>query len=559
MATELSQALKSLPEEPGVYLMKNGRNEVIYVGKANSLKSRVSSYFQKSRDHSPRINLLVKNIESFDFIVTGTEMEALVLEFNLIKRHRPFFNVRFRDDKRYPLLEVTIDDRFPRFRIVRRKTGKKNRVFGPYTSTASLRQTITILKRVFQIRTCKEKSPHRLRPCLNYQIHQCSAPCAGYINPLQYNEKVKSAMHFLGGHSEHLLKDLKDEMERESEKLNYERCAYLLTCIRAIESVMQKSRMVLARDRDQDYIGFYEDERLCCAEVLIVREGKLIEESHYIFEAPEGTQSDEKARSFLMHYYGRGTAPPPVIYSAWALPDKGVIEKWLSNLAGAQVELLFKTRGKSRDLLTLASQNALHHFTWSLTKDLKQSALALATLTEFQQKLALPVLPMRIETYDISNISGKYAVGSMIVFHRGEPDKKNYRKFRIKGKESPDDVAMMREILRRRFELPPGDRVGEKGSWKKEMPDLIIIDGGKAQLAAGISVLHEKKIELPIISLAKKFEEIYLAPSKPALIIPEDSPVLHLLQRMRDESHRFAISYHRAIRGKAFLSLREDS
>jgi excinuclease ABC subunit C len=553
MINDITDRLRSLPERPGVYLMKNDLNEIIYVGKASSLRNRVSSYFQKSRDHSPRISLLVKTIKSFDFIVTLTEMEALVLEFNLIKKHRPYFNVRFRDDKRYPLLEVTLDDRFPRFRIVRRKTGRKNRVFGPYANTDALRKTITILKKVFQIRTCKDKSPHRIRPCLNYQMHQCSGPCAGLVTPESYGARVKEAMHFLGGHSQELLKSLGDEMERESEKLNFERCAYLLTCIRAIESVVQKSRIIFPGDVDQDYIGFYEEEKLCCAEVLMVREGKLIEESHYIFETPDGTERSEKARSFMMHYYGRGTLPPPVIFSAWSLPDSPILAEWLSQLAGWPVELVSRARGKSRELLMLASQNAIHHFTWSRTRDLNRSARALATLAELKDTLGLSELPLRIETYDISNIGGKYAVGSMIVFTRGEADKSGYRKFRIRGKESPDDVAMMKEMLMRRFDMPDENEALGKDGWKLVLPDLIILDGGKAQLATGIAVLKEKKITVPLISLAKKFEEIYRSPSKAPLVIPRDSPVLHLLQRMRDESHRFAITYHRALRGKGLV------
>ncbi len=547
---DFSERLKNLPEKPGVYLMKDARGQIIYVGKARSLRSRVITYFLESRDRTPRIALLVRNIESFDFIVTGTEMEALILEFTLIKKHRPYFNVRFRDDKRYPLLELTLDEPFPCIRIVRRKTGKKNRVFGPYTSTDALRRTITIMRRVFQLRTCKPTMFRRKKPCLNYQIARCCGPCAGYITEKDYRKRIDAAMLFLSGHSAKLLKELREEMDKESEKLNYELCTRILSSIQSIEQVVQKQKVRFATALDRDYIAFHTGHEAVCAEVLSIREGKLTGEFNFRLFTPHEVTGSEKARSFILHYYQQGFVPPPWIYVTEDIMDRELIEEWLSGITGKKVSIVTGGHGKNRELLKLAEQNALHHFAAHVSMEAEVKARQSALMEGIRKTFALTDLPLRMETYDISNIRGKHATGSLIVFANGEPDKSEYRHFRIAGKDTPDDVAMMREMLTRRFTIPPGDL--KAYSWKTRLPDLIVLDGGRAQLEAGLEVLQGRGLSMPVISLAKRNEEIYLDPRTPPLILPKDSPVLLVLQHMRDESHRFALAYHRKLRSKAF-------
>jgi excinuclease ABC subunit C len=543
------ERLKSLPEEPGVYLMKDLKGQVIYVGKARSLKNRVSSYFLESRDRTPRISLLVKNIRDFDFLVTGTEMEALILEFTLIKRYRPYFNVRFKDDKRYPLLEITLDERFPCSRIVRKKTGKKNRVFGPYTSTDALRKTLTLMRRVFQLRTCKPSIFKRKKPCLNYQIGQCCAPCAGFVSEEEYRKRIDAAMLFLGGHSSKLLRDLRRDMELHSKKLNFELCARILISIQSIEKVVQKQKVLFPEAINRDYIAIHTSHGNLCAEVLTVREGKLTGEFNFLFSTPEGMAEGEKIRSFIMDYYQRGLLPPPRIYVTDEIYEKELLEEWLQGQAGKKVCLITGRGGKNGELLKLAEQNALHHFTSHVSLEKQVKARNNALMEELRRILSLQAMPMRMETYDISNIMGKHATGSMIVFTGGEPDKSEYRHFRIESKDTPDDPAMMREMLTRRFTIAESEK---KDIWKTRLPDLVVLDGGRAQLQTGREVIREKGFSIPIVSLAKRYEEIFTDPRSAPLVLPKDSPVLHVFQHMRDESHRFALAYHRKLRAKAF-------
>ncbi len=533
--------------------MKDGSGTVIYVGKAKSLKHRVISYFQKSRDHAPKIHLLVKNIHSLEFIITGTEIEALLLEHTLIKKHRPYFNARFKDDKRYPMLEITLDDRFPRLRVVRRKTGKKNRVFGPYTSTDAMRKTIPVIRKIFKLRSCKDKVPERKRPCLNYQMKMCSAPCVGAVTVEEYARQVHLAMLFLEGHSSRLLRELRREMDMEADNLNFELCAHILSNIESVERVTERRAVLFSQNIDSDYISIHTEDTMTCAEIMKVREGKLISTQHFFLNSPESDPPEEKIRLFILHHYHSGTMPPSNVYIASEVNDHELLEEWLGKMAGRRVRLNARARGKNRELLEMAAKNALYHLRSHHDDEQRRSSKARAVLQQIRDIFSLPTTPIRIEGYDISNIKGKNATGSMVVFTEGHADKSEYRKFRIVSKESPDDVAMMKEMLRRRFSSD--DPENPRESWKKNIPNLIMLDGGKPQLSAGLEVLEEKGLSIPILSLAKKHEEIYHPPEymTEPLTLPADSPALHLFQHLRDESHRFALKYHRTLRKKEFL------
>lgn len=553
MNQELENTLKNVPDDPGVYLMKDISGKIIYVGKAKSLKNRVSSYFQKSREHTPKILMLVKNIHSLDFIITETEIEALLLEHTLIKRHRPYFNARFKDDKRYPMLEITLDDRYPRIRVVRRKTGKKNRVFGPYTSTDAMRKTIPVIKKIFKLRSCNDKTPERKRPCLNYQMKMCSAPCTGAVTVEEYGRQVRQAMLFLEGHSSKLIEELRSDMDREAGKLNFEQCAHILTNIRSVERVTERRAVLFSQNVDSDYFAVLTEDNMTCAEIMKVREGKLISTQHFFLDSPESDSTEEKSRLFVLHHYHSGTMPPPHIYSASGINDREILEEWLSRMAGRRVRLHVQAREKNRELLEMATKNALYHLRSHRDDEQRRTSKAQAVLRQVRAIFSLPAAPIRIEGYDISNIKGKNATGSMVVFTEGHPDKSQYRRFRIVSKDSPDDVAMMKEMLRRRFTSE--DPENPRESWKKIVPDLIMLDGGKPQLNAGLEVLEEKGLSIPMISLAKKREEIFFPPDYliEPLVLPDDSPVLHLFMHLRDESHRFALTYHRKLRKRQFL------
>jgi len=550
---DLENTLKRLPENPGVYLMKDTAGKVIYVGKAKSLKNRVSSYFQRSRDHSPKIRLLVRNICSLEFIITGTEIEALLLEHTLIKKHRPYFNARFKDDKRYPMLEITLDEKYPRLRVVRSKTGKRNRVFGPYTSTDAMRKTIPVIKKIFRLRSCKDKTPSRKRPCLNYQMNMCSAPCVGAVSAEEYSKQVRQAMLFLEGHSAELLRELREEMDREAERLNFEQCAHILSNIQSVERVTERRAVLFSRNVDSDYFSILTEDRTTCAEIMIVREGKLVSTQHFFIDSADSEPVEEKSRIFILHHYQGGAIPPPRIYSASMINDRELLEEWLGRMAGRAVRLIENGRGRNRELLEMAGKNALYHLRSLQSDEQRKASKAQAVMRKIMDIFSLPSMPMRIEGYDISNIKGRNATGSMVVFTEGRPDKSQYRKFRIATKDSPDDVAMMKEMLTRRFNIEDVD--DRKNGWKRTMPDLIMLDGGKPQLNAGLEVLEEKGLAIPMISLAKKREEIFFPPGFMAepLILPRDSEALHLFQHLRDESHRFALKYHRTLRKKSFL------
>jgi excinuclease ABC subunit C len=545
------EKLEHIPEKPGVYIMRDRAGEVIYVGKAVSLKNRVRSYF--SGQQSPKVRVLVSRVADLEYIVTDSEVEALILECNLIKKYRPRYNVNLKDDKNYPYLKVTLQEEFPRLVVCRSMVKDGAKYYGPYTSAGALHDTVRLLKKIFRLRTCKEgQLSNRQRPCLNYHIKRCDAPCMGYISPEAYREVIKEVCLFLDGRQEDLVRRLEERMEEEAAALEFERAARLRDQVLAVRQVLERQKMISKGMQDQDIIAFVRDGDEACFQIFFVRKGKVVGREHYFLEGTGELSRPEIMAAFLKRYYDRVPFIPREILLAEETAEMTVLEEWLTQKRGRRVYLRVPKRGEKAKLAEMVAKNA------SLVLQERESGWwweeekAAAALEELAESLSLSLPPQRIECYDISNIQGTLAVGSMVVFTAGKPDKKEYRRFRIKTVQGPDDYAMLREVLYRRFHrtLDAGEKGGEEGGFGK-LPDLIIIDGGKGQLAAVRQVLHRVGFEdIPTFGLAEKNEEVYAPGEEKPLILPRNSEALYLLQRIRDEAHRFALEYHRHLRKK---------
>lgn len=545
------EKMLSAPRSPGVYLMLDGRAGVIYVGKANDLKSRITSYLT-GKDTRPMAPFLMARIHDIEFITTTTEKEALILENNLIKKHRPRYNVILRDDKTYYHLSLNLKEPYPRLQLVRKRLNDDALYFGPYPSGMAAKETLRFVQQVFPLRTCRNRVfKFRTRPCLEYQIGRCFAPCSGLIDESAYRKLADSAVSFLQGRRRELISDLKKQMEEASQDLNFEEAAHLRDRIHLLEHALEKQNVDSVGIGDQDVLGFRVDRNVYQFCILFVRSGKLLGSKSF---APVKTQADqgEIISSVLKQYYDSSNIPDEIILPD-GLPDKKVIAEWLSDLKEKKVRLTVPVRGVKKALLDMASANARE----LLASDRKKEEQKIAAMRILQEKLSLTKLPRRIECYDISNISGQNAVGSMVTFQDGEKDKSGYRRFRIKAVDQPDDYGMMREVLKRRF---TGDDA---------LPDLVVVDGGKGQLNIALSVLNELKIKLDVIGLAKEErgnwraknktegrggkteDRVYLPRRKDAVYLSSRPAVLSLLQRVRDEAHRFAVSYHHRLKQKA--------
>ncbi|NLV91841.1 MAG: excinuclease ABC subunit UvrC [Firmicutes bacterium] len=568
---DLEKKLKLLPTKPGVYLMKNAAGEIIYVGKAVSLRNRVRSYFQSSRNHSPKVRAMVENIADFEYIVTDSEVEALILEFNLIQQHSPWYNVRLKDDKRYPYLKVTLNETFPRVIIARQRKDDGARYFGPYTSAKAVRDTMKFLRRVFPIRTCnKDIQPgSQERPCLNYHIGRCLGPCAGKVTPEEYREVIDQVILFLEGKQENLVQDLEKRMEQAARELRFEAAAKLRDQVKAIHQVMERQKIVTDLKVDQDVLGLSTVADLACVQVFFVRGGKLIgREPFFLHIAPDDTPG-EILGGFIQQYYSRAADLPKELLLPAEVPDANIYEEWLSALKGSRVYLRVPQRGEKRRLVEMVEENADLVMKEHRARAEGRRRERERAMTELQEALGLPTLPRRIEGFDISNIQGTEAVGSMVVFIDGEAAPNEYRRFKIRSKDTPDDFAMMREVLTRRFvrglkEQEDIAKLKEQGEdWQEEeakfaqFPDLLLIDGGKGQLSSVREVLRELNLEhIPTMSLAERLEEIFIEGRSQPILLPRNSPALYLIQRIRDEAHRFALTYHRHLRaGRATKSL----
>ncbi|PIU67709.1 MAG: excinuclease ABC subunit C [Armatimonadetes bacterium CG07_land_8_20_14_0_80_40_9] len=545
--------LQAFPNKPGVYLMKDKGGRIIYIGKAGSLKGRVRSYFTKREDLSPRIRLLINKVADIEYLVTDSQIEALVLENNLIKKHHPYFNVRLRDDKTYPYIKITTFEDYPRLQIVRRMQADKAAYFGPYTNVSSMRETLSLISQTFPLRTCNKKiNGKERRACLNYQIKRCLAPCVGGVSKDDYLQLVKNVCSFLAGKQEKVVKDLQAQMERASHNLEFEKAAQIRDKIQTIEKVIEKQKMVLPKVKDEDIIGISHNENSACLEVFFVRQGKLLGEEHFIMEHKKALKR-EILTTFVKQFYLRAARIPPRIVIPFEIEERESIEDWLSEKRGGKVFFKIPRQGEEKGLINLANKNANLHLTESLSQDKEERKKEV--LDELQNLLNLKSSPLRIEAFDISNLGGKEAVGSLVVFLEGKPNKGDYRRFKIKTVEGANDYAMLGEVLSRRFQSPPFKP-------SSLMPDLLLIDGGKGQLNSCLLVLKRLGLsKIPAIGLAKKEEHIFIRDkdgSLSRLVLAKDSKVLHLLQNVRDEAHRFALSYHKKLRKKKLEESRLD-
>jgi excinuclease ABC subunit C len=547
----LKEKVEMAPRSPGVYLMKDAAGKIIYVGKANDLKNRVSQYFT-GKDTRPMAPFLLSRITDIEFITTDTEKEALILENNLIKQHRPRYNVIMRDDKTYYHLGLDPNEFYPRLQLVRQIKNKKARYFGPYPSGLSAKETLRFVLQVFPLRTCRDRDfKLRRRPCLEYQIGRCLAPCAQLIGEAAYKKLVDGVIAFLGGNSRKLIAELKTQMAEASRNLDYEEAARLRDRIAALDHVLEKQNVDWAAGRNQDVFGVYETEghfQLC---VLFIRDGKLLGKKSF---APVKSPTDlaEVVSAGITQYYDTATDIPPEIIVPAGLPDSAVIEEWLTDKKERKVILTVPVRGDKKNLLELAISNA--RSVWE--QEHRKEEQKISAMQILQEKLALKNTPRRIECFDISNISGSHAVGSMVVLQDGDPDKSGYRRFRIKTVKGADDYAMMQEVLSRRF------------AHAENLPDLLVVDGGKGQLNVALSVLKELQINIDAIGLAKeersplarksaakkavaKLEDrVFLSKRKDPIFLSKWPHALMLLQRVRDEAHRFAVSYHHKLKEK---------
>ncbi len=546
MTSALKAKLATLPKQPGCYLFKDASGAVLYVGKAVNLRQRVRSYFQKSAQHTPKVARMVRRIADLEWIVTDSELEALILECNLIKRHRPPYNVLMRDDKSYPYLCLTMGEKFPRLLVTRRVRKDGSRYFGPFANSNAVWSTHRLLHRTFPLIPCgKVWSGEAVqRPCLYYHMGRCLAPCAGLADADAYRQVVEQVVLFLEGKGDTLIRQLEAQMMEAAENLEFERAAKIRDQIRALQEVLQRQKMVNPEGIDEDVIALVKDERGACVQMFFIRGGKLLGQRHFFVSEGAEEQPGAIIGEFLKQYYQEAPEVPERILLPYEVEEARLISQWLRQRKGSTVEIRVPRRGEEARLVELAAHNA-ELALQSLRQELEhQSEWLESALLELQEELRLPHLPQRIEAYDISNIQGIAPVGSMVVFEGGQPKKSDYRRFRIRWHpESPNDFAMMQEVLTRRLrEAMEGDE-----KWRT-LPDLILIDGGRGQLNAALEVIHSMGLQIPAIGLAKRHEEVILPDVPEPVELPRHSKALHLLQRIRDEAHRFALAYHRKLR-----------
>ncbi|MDP2859085.1 MAG: excinuclease ABC subunit UvrC [Bacillota bacterium] len=553
----LEERAKQLPEEPGVYLFKDGTGDVIYVGKAISLRDRVKSYFQSPRNLTAKTLTMVQQAQDVDYIVVESEVEALILESNLIKKHRPKYNVRLKDDKHYPYLRVTTEETWPRVLIARAIKQDGSRYFGPYTRSGAVSETMQLIRRIFPLRTCSNNVFRTVsRPCLNYHIQRCLGPCKVRVTPEEYGAMVKDICLFLEGRPEVLRESTRKRMKEASESLEFERAAKLRDQLKAIEEITQKQKIISSKAEDRDAAGVALAGPEAVVVVLQVREGKMIGAEQLYMSGPPSQTTEDVIGGFLTQYYPVAADLPDEILLPAEPEDAEVVAGWLGKLAKHKVMLRAPVRGKAKQLVQMATRNALLALEELKPKAERDRERATKGLEELAGVLGLPRPPARIECYDISNIQGTNATGSMVVFEDGFPKKDDYRRFKIRTVEGANDFAMLAEVIGRRFKraakAQKDPEATAQGSTAQDsfahMPDLVVVDGGKGQLSSAIEALSGAGIAVPAIGLAKKEEEVFTPGSSDPLQIPKDSDGLMLLQRIRDEAHRFAVGYHRKIR-----------
>ena len=550
---DLEEELKKLPDKPGVYIMHDKIGTIIYVGKAVSLKNRVRQYFRPSTNHSAKIKRMVSKIDYFEYIITDSELEALVLECNLIKEHSPKYNTMLKDDKTYPFIKITTGEHFPRVLFSRKIVHGTGKYYGPYTSAGAVKDTIELLCKLYKIRTCNRKLPAdqgRERPCLNYHIGQCSAPCQGYINEEDYRKSIESVMEFLDGDYSHILKSLTQQMQQASENMEFEEAAKYRDLIASVKQVAQKQKITMDDVTDRDVIAVACDGQDAVVQVFFVRSGKLLGRDHFHMSVAEGDTRGEILSQFIKQYYGGTPYIPNVVMIQEEIEDSDVISQWLSGIKKRKVNIITPKKGDKEKLVELAYRNAQMVLIQDGEKIKREQQRTVGAMEEIAGWIHLSGV-RRVEAYDISNTSGVESVGSMVVFQDGKPARNDYRKFKIKTVKGPDDYKSMKEVLTRRFK-----RALESSAGFDIYPDLIMMDGGKGQVNIALEVLEELGLSIPVCGMVKDDNHNTRGLYYNNVEIPVDkrSEGFKLITRIQDEAHRFAIEYHRSLRSKAQVS-----
>lgn len=542
MDSELNQKLKNLPDKPGVYLMKDDQGRIIYVGKAVLLTNRVRSYFQSSRNHSAKVQAMVARIVDLEYIVTGSEIEALILECNLIKKHRPKYNISLRDDKTYPYIKVTAQEEFPRLYVTRRVQKDGARYFGPYTNAGSVHEVIQLMRKLFPLRSCRTLTARR--PCLEYHIKRCLAPCASMVDAAVYQGMIKEVCLLLEGRSDTVIRSLKKRMEVAAENLEFELAAKLRDQLAAVEQVRRKQNIVTGAG-DQDVIGLARSALGTCAQVFFIRSGNMVGRDHFLLAGSEQEEDDAVLTAFIKQYYNQASFVPKEVLLPLVISEQELLADWLSQLKGSRVAVEVPKRGTKKEIVKMAGDNAAIVLSEQEAKIKAHSAQTLEAMADLGRYLGLAVIPERMECFDISHIQGAETVASMVVFDGGMPKKEDYRRYKLQTVEGkPDDFKSMQEVVGRRY-----------ADLSQPIPDLIIIDGGKGQLSSALEIIRGSGLaDVPVIGLAKEFEHIFREGDSEPLILPRHSQALYLIQRIRDEAHRFAITYHRKLRSKRNLA-----
>ncbi|MBR2215877.1 MAG: excinuclease ABC subunit UvrC [Selenomonadaceae bacterium] len=545
MTDNIAEKLKKLPDSPGVYLMKDAAGKIIYVGKAIVLKNRVRQYFQSGKNHTPKVRVMVEKIADFETIMTGSEVEALILESNLIKKHRPRYNISLKDDKSYPYVKVTLQEDYPRVFITRRLLKDGAKYFGPYTNVTALHESLKLLRRLFPLRTCKTMGD---RPCLEYHIKRCLAPCVGKADKDEYRDMVQEVTLFLEGRADRVAKELNRRMEEAAENFRFELAARLRDQLQAVQKVTEKQKIVTEAG-DMDAVGLARSPYGVCVQIFFVRGGKMVGRERFIMNGSEEEKDEDILAAFLQQYYYRATFIPKEILLPVDVQIKDtdllLIDVWLTEKRGGAVDIHAPQRGTKRDIVKMAEENAQKYLQDEADRLQKAQKATLGAVADLGRYLGLATPPNRMECFDISHNQGQETVASMVVFEGGEPKKSDYRRYKIKSAEGkPDDFKSMREVTQRRY--------GKLTA--AELPDLIVIDGGLGQLSSALSIIrglgHK---EVAVVGLAKQFELIFVEGSSEPIELPRHSPALYLIQRIRDEAHRFAITYHRSLRRKRNL------
>ena len=552
---DIQEELKKLPGKPGVYLMHDEKDEIIYVGKAISLKNRVRQYFQSSRGKSVKIEQMVTHITRFEYIVTDSELEALVLECNLIKEHRPKYNTMLMDDKAYPFIKVTVDEPFPRIMMARRMVKDKAKYFGPYTSAGAVKDTIELIRKLYKVRSCNRRLPRdtgKERPCLNYHIHQCNAPCQGYVSQETYRKSIDEVLRFLGGNYDVVLKELEEKMMKASEDLEFEKAIEYRELLGSVKKIAQKQKITDTAGNDRDILAAATDKEDAVVQVFFIRGGRLIGRDHFYLKLSGDETTGEIISSFIKQFYAGTPYIPAELMTQTEIEDGEVLEEWLSQKRGHRVHIRVPKKGTKEKLVELAEKNAALVLSKDRERLKREEGRTIGAVKEIARLLGLEHLN-RMEAYDISNISGFASVGSMVVYEKGKPKRNDYRKFRIMSVQGPDDYASMKEVLTRRFRhgLEEREEGKETGSFTA-FPDLILMDGGKGQVGIALQVLDELHLNIPVCGMVKddshRTRGLYY--NNKELPIDRNSEGFKLITRIQDEAHRFAIEFHRKLRSK---------